>query len=250
VPELSGVLALIPARGGSKSIPRKNALSLAGAPLLAWSVAAARESRLVSRTLVSTDDPEIRELALAWGAEAPFLRPAELARDDTPDLPVFRHALEWLAAEEGFLPGVVIQLRPTSPLRPPGLVDAALRVLLSNPDADSLRTVCPPAQTPYKMWRVERGFLVPLLQDGGPEPYNQPRQRLSGTLWQTGHVDVIPRATLLSKHSMTGARIAPFLVDPAYAIDIDTEEQWRMAEQLVERQQLELVRPELRSAVD
>src|SRR5262245_47934853 len=101
------VLALIPARGGSKSIPRKNVRLLGGIPLLAWSIAAARESRRVARTVVSTDDPEIRELALAWGAEAPFLRPDELARDDTPDLPVFLHALDRLA-RDGFRPDVVV----------------------------------------------------------------------------------------------------------------------------------------------
>jgi len=109
------VVVLIPARGGSKSIPRKNVASLGGHPLLAWSIAAALESRIVQRVVVSTDDEEIRRTALAYGAEAPFLRPPELALDDTPDLPVFQHAVTWLAREWGQRPDVLVQLRPRRP---------------------------------------------------------------------------------------------------------------------------------------
>ena len=115
------VLALVPARGGSKGLPGKNLRPLAGHPLVAWAVAAGRQAERVGRVLVSTDDPAIRDAAVAAGAEAPFLRPAALAADDTTDLPVVLHALDWLLEHEGYAPGVVVQLRPTSPLRPPGL---------------------------------------------------------------------------------------------------------------------------------
>ncbi|HQC21081.1 MAG TPA: acylneuraminate cytidylyltransferase family protein, partial [Anaerolineaceae bacterium] len=112
------VLALIPARGGSKGIPRKNIRDFGGAPLIAWSIAAALRAETVTRVIVSTDDEEIAAVAREWGAETPFLRPAELAQDDTTDYPVFRHALDWLAAHENYRPEVVVQLRPTSPVRP------------------------------------------------------------------------------------------------------------------------------------
>jgi len=135
------VLALIPARGGSKSIPRKNLARMAGHPLLAWSIAAARESQRIRKIVVSTDDEELREAALSYGALVPFLRPAELAQDDTPDLPVFQHALTWLAREWGFRPELVVQLRPTSPLRPCGCVDEAIALLEAHADADSVRAV-------------------------------------------------------------------------------------------------------------
>src|SRR5512143_2824347 len=108
------VLALIPARGGSKGIPRKNIRPFAGHPLIAYSIAAARQADSVTRVIVSTDDDEIAAGARAEGAETPFLRPPELARDDSPDLPVFRHALQWLAEKDGYHPDVVAQLRPTS----------------------------------------------------------------------------------------------------------------------------------------
>jgi len=112
------VLAVIPARGGSKGIPRKNIRDFAGAPLIAWSIAAALRAETVTRVIVSTDDEEIAGVAREWGAQTPFLRPAELAQDDTTDYPVFRHALDWLAAHEDYHPDVVVQLRPTSPVRP------------------------------------------------------------------------------------------------------------------------------------
>ena len=243
------VLALIPARGGSKSLPRKNLKLLGGAPLVAWSIAAAHASAQVGRVLVSTDDPEIREASLAHGAEAPFLRPSELARDETPDLPVFLHALEWLEREEGFRPRLVVHLRPTSPLRPPGLVDGAISAIALRGKADSLRAACLPAQNPYKMWRVRGDYMTPLLVDFGPEAYNMPRQALPLTLWQTGHIDVVWRKTLLEKRSMTGDLILPFLVDPAYAVDIDTLAQWEMAEWLLEGGTLAVDRPRVRSTV-
>ena len=237
------VLALIPARGGSKSIPRKNLRELGGHPLIAWSIAAAKESGGVDHVLVSSDDEEIRAVAAEYGAEAPFLRPRALAEDDTPDFPVFLHALRWLEEERGHRPGIVLQLRPTSPFRPPGLVDEALASLRSCPEADSLRTVCSPAQNPYKMWSLRGRFLHPLLGPPSQELFNQPRQKLPLVLWQTGHLDVVRRATLLDQRSMTGRRIVPLVVDPRHAIDIDTPEQWAFAEWVLSSESLDLVRP-------
>ena len=120
------VLAIIPARGGSKTIPKKNIRPLDGHPLIAYSIAAGHKSRQVTRVILSTDDEEIAEVARAYGGEVPFLRPADLARDETPDLPVFQHALNWLAEKEGYLPEAVVQLRPTSPIRPPECVDRGI----------------------------------------------------------------------------------------------------------------------------
>jgi CMP-N-acetylneuraminic acid synthetase len=122
-------LAIIPARGGSKGIPRKNIRNFAGYPLIAWSIAAAKQSELVTRVIVSTDDEEIASVAREFGAETPFVRPAKFAEDNTTDLPVFEHALQWLAENENYRPEIVVQLRPTSPIRPRGLVDDAIRIL-------------------------------------------------------------------------------------------------------------------------
>ena len=238
------VLALIPARGGSKSIPRKNLRSLAGHPLLAYSIAAGLQARRVDRVVVSTDDPEIAEVAAGYGAEIPFLRPEVLAADDALDLPVFQHALTWLAREEGWQPGIVVQLRPTSPLRPPGLVDRAVDLLLANESADSVRGVVPSGQNPYKMWRMAPGGkLRPLLDDGPAEAYNRPRQELPASYWQSGHIDAIRAHTILDKGSMSGDLILGLEVDPRFTVDIDSQADWLRAEQLAMSGGLEFVDP-------
>jgi CMP-N-acetylneuraminic acid synthetase len=240
------VLAIIPARGGSKTIPKKNIRPLDGHPLIAYSIAAGHKSRQVTRVILSTDDEEIAEVARAYGGEVPFLRPADLARDETPDLPVFQHALNWLAEKEGYLPEAVVQLRPTSPIRPPDCVDRAISALLEHRGTDSVRSVIPSGQNPYKMWRLDpvTGRLEALLAlDNVPEPYNAPRQLLPATYWQTGHVDVVRTATVLEKHSMTGEIILPLILDPRYATDIDGLFEWQFAEWLVEQGILPMVRP-------
>lgn len=239
------ILALIPARGGSKSIPRKNIRPLAGYPLIAYSIAAARQSRLVSRTIVSTDDEEIARIAISLGAEAPFLRPLEYALDHTTDYPVFTHALGWLEENDAYRPDIIVQLRPTSPLRPPDCVDQAIQALLSHPEADSVRGVIPSGQNPYKMWRIDdSGRMVPLMQlDGVAEPFNAPRQELPQTYWQTGHIDAIRTSTILDKHSLSGEVILPLILDASYAIDIDTLRDWKRAEWVISQAELPIVLP-------
>jgi len=238
------ILAIVPARGGSKSVPRKNVRVLGGHPLVAYSIAAGLQARQVERVLVSTDDEEIAQIARRYGADVPFLRPGALAQDDTPDLPVFQHALQWLEQEEGYRPDIVVQLRPTSPLRPPECVDRGIDILNAHPEADSVRAVVPASQNPYKMWRISPdGGLVPLLKDAGGEAYNTPRQLLPPTYWQTGHLDVVRTATLREKNSMTGDIVLPLLMEPAYAIDIDGPLDHDRAEQLLQDGSMALVRP-------
>jgi CMP-N,N'-diacetyllegionaminic acid synthase len=232
---VSEILALIPARGGSKGLPRKNVLPLGGKPLIAHTIETALAAELVTRTIVSTDDDEIAEVARAHGAEVPFVRPAELAQDGSTDLDVFRHALEWLAREEGYEPELVAHLRPTNPLRRPGDVDAAVTRMLDDPGADALRSVSWPAQTPYKMWRQEGDYLVPLVEvPGVAEPYSMPRQQLPEVWWQNGYVDVVRPRTVLELGSMAGRRVLPFVVeDPG--VEIDYAEGLRKAEELLQR---------------
>ena len=238
------VLALVPARGGSKSIPRKNIQPLAGHPLLAYSIAAGLQADSVTRVIVSTDDKEIVKIARQYGAEAPFTRPSELAGDDTLDLPVFQHALAWLEDQEDYRPDVIVQLRPTSPVRPPGCVDQAVEILLAHPNADSVRGVVPSGQNPYKMWRLlENGHLEPLLKNGLNEPYNMPRQKLPPTYWQTGHIDVIRPATIMEKDSMSGEVILPLILDPKYTVDIDNLDDWHRTEWMLLNSELDFVRP-------
>ena len=233
---MTEILALIPARGGSKGIPHKNIRNFAGYPLIAWSIAAGLQAETVTRVIVSTDDDEIAVVAREYGAEIPFMRPAELAQDRTPDLPVFEHALKMLEEVDGYKPDVVVQLRPTSPIRPRGMVDEAVHILLSHKDADCVRGVVPAGQNPHKMWRFagDDKPLKPLLEvEGIDEPYNAPRQSLPPIYWQTGHIDAIRLSTIANKHSLTGDVIYPLMIDPRYTVDIDTLSDWAKYEALV-----------------
>jgi N-acylneuraminate cytidylyltransferase len=238
------VLAVVQARGNSKGLPHKNLLPLHGHPLVAYSVSSALQATCVTRTIVSTDSEAIAEAACAYGAEAPFRRPASIAADETPDFPVFEHALEWLWEHEHYRPEVVVQLRPTTPLRPRGLIDRAVALLESDRRADSVRGVTTPKQTPYKMWRGEEdGYIEPLLQSEFLEPYNMPRQRLPTVLWQTGHIDAIWTGTILEQHSLTGRRVRPITVDPACCIDIDTAEDLEAADRAIASGTLDIDMP-------
>lgn len=243
---MTEVLALIPARGGSKGIPRKNIRDFCGYPLIAYSIAAGLQAETVTRVIVSTDDEEIAAVARAWGAETPFLRPAEFAQDKTTDLPVFAHALEWLEKNEGYRPDVVVQLRPTSPIRPVGLVDEAVRILLQHPDADSARGIVPAGQNPHKMWRLPGGIDSPMKNlldvEGIEEPYNAPRQILPDVYWQTGHIDAIRPAVILNG-SMSGRNIYPLLIDPNFTVDLDNLRDWARAEWLALNGGLQMVWP-------
>lgn len=240
------VLAVIPARGGSKGIPRKNIRDFAGHPLIAYSIQAAVAAQTVTRVIVSTDDEEIAQVARSYGAEVPFLRPADIAQDATLDFPVFEHVLLWLAEHENFHPEVVVQLRPTSPVRPVNMVDDAVNLLLSHPEADSVRGVVPAGQNPHKMWRIsaETGCMNPLLTvEGIAEPYNSPRQKLPSVYWQTGHIDAIRSSAILEKHSMSGDVILPLQIDPEFTVDIDNPRDWQRSEWLVLNGGLKMVDP-------
>jgi len=239
-------LAIIPARGGSKGIPRKNIRPFAGHPLIAFSIAAALQAEKVTRLIVSTDDEEIAKISRRYGAETPFLRPAELAADRTADLPVFQHALMWLDENEHYRPDIVLHLHATTPVRPQGCLDQAVRLLLDQPQVDCVRSVVEAGQNPYKMWRIDptTGRMLPLLTVPGiSEPYNTPRQSLPPVYWQTGHVNAIHPAVILGG-SMTGRVILPVVIDPRYLVDIDTPADWEHAEWLVAQGITDMIWPE------
>ena len=228
------IIAIIPARGGSKGLKDKNILELAGHPLIAYSIAAAKSSCKIGRIICSTDSAVIAKIAEKYGASVPFLRPPELAEDDTPDLPVFQHAINWLIKEEDCIPDLIVQLRPTSPVRFTEHINEAIEKLACNTDADSLRAVCPAFNTPYKMWLKKGEFIEPLLKIPGiNEPYNMPRQKLPQVFWQTGYIDIIRTGTLIKKQSMTGDRIIPYFIDTGIVIDIDSVNDLKKAEKII-----------------
>ena len=229
----NSILAIVPARGGSKGLPGKNTLPLAGHPLIAYSIKAALDSPSITRVIVSTDSPKIAEVALHYGAEVPFIRPAEYAQDHSLDLDVFSHALLWLQQNESYSPDLVVQLRPTSPIRYVDDIENGIQKLSETPDADSLRVVTQAFHTPYKMWHLPtgQGYMSPLLTlENVPDPYNQPRQSLPTVYWQIGTLDVIRPRAILEKGSMSGEGILPYVVSQEQAIDIDDLYSFQRAE--------------------
>ncbi len=226
-----GVAALIPARGGSKGLPGKNIRPLGGHPLIAWAIAVAKAAPSVDRVFCSTDSAEIAAVARAYGAEVPFLRPAELAGDFSTDLEVFDHFLRWLDENEGATPELVVQLRPTTPFRDPLWIDESVAKMLADPTITCVRSITPAPHTPYKMWTADEGLhLSPLMTlEGVAEPFNMPRQKLPTVYWHTGQLDVIRSETILGS-SMTGNNIHGIRIDIQSAIDIDDLRDFQFAE--------------------
>ena len=231
------IYSLIPARGGSKGVPHKNVRLLRGKPLIVHSIEISLKCPSIQRTFISTDSQQIAEVARNAGGEVPFLRPSELAQDDTRDLPVFQHFLGWLAQNDVPLPDAIFQFRPTSPARSVSKIEEAVELLNRHPRADSVRGVIEPAQNPYKMWSIgSDGFMRPLLSISGvSEPFNEPRQSLPKVYWQVGYLDLIRTRTISEQNSLTGACVLPLKIDSKDSIDIDDEFSFQLAEFLMER---------------
>lgn len=228
---MTEILALIPARSGSKNPPNKNIKLFKGKPLFCRSIDHAKKSKLISRCVVSTDSRKYAEIAKKHGAEVPFLRPKKFAGDLSTDLEVFKHALGWLKENEGYVPDLIVHLRPTSPIRDPKMIDKAITMMIKHPEADSLRSVILAKNTPFKMWMVKGEHLVPLLKlKGLKEPYNSPRQILPKVYWQNACIDIVRPTAILTKNSMTGDKILSFIMDDFYDVDIDTKEDLKQGE--------------------
>lgn len=227
------ILAVIPARGGSKGIPKKNIVELGGKPLIAYSIEVAKKSRLVNRMIVTTDDQEIADVAKKYGAEAPFIRPANLAQDDTPPEPVLKHVLEFLVKEENYKPDIIVWLEPPFPFRTAEEVDEAIKLFQADPEADSLRGVCQPFQNPYKMWVLKNKYLQPLIKKEGVTFCSQPRQKTGEVYWQNGHIYLLRYDTIMKKGNFYGEKILPFILAEDKFIDIDSEYNLELARLLL-----------------
>lgn len=224
------VLALIPARSGSKLIPHKNIRLINGKELLAYSIEHALSSKLINRTVVSTDDSKYAEIAKKYGAEVSFLRPSEISHDTSTDLETFIHALTWLKENESYAPDICVHLRPTYPIRRIEDINNMVQILIDNQDIDSVRSLIPASQTPFKMWyRGKDNLIKPVIEiDKLREAYNQPRQLLPKVYCQNNNIDTFRTKVIMEKNSMTGSEIYGYLMSDNF--DIDTEEQFKAVE--------------------
>ena len=229
---MGNIIAIIPARSGSKSVKDKNIRLMNGKPLLAYSIEQALQSSKINRVIVSTDSVYYQEIAQKYGAEVPFIRPREISQDISLDLEVFQHALQWLYDNENYKADICVHLRPTHPIREPEMIDEMVSMLEEDPHLDSMRSICLAKQTPYKMWRFTDDGLIqvePILHDI-PEAYNAPRQALPQIYMQNACIDIVRGSTILEKNSMTGDCIGGYVMK--YDFDIDTEDDFLRAEKI------------------
>lgn len=226
---MTSILALIPARGGSKGVPGKNLHPLLGHPLLAYSIVAALRCTFVGRVLVTTDNEEILSAAKRFGAEAPFRRPALLAGDMSQDIDYVKHALEWLAVHERWQPELVVLLRPTTPLRDSALVDQAIQALQKDPQATSLRSAHLLNEPPQKMLQIKNNRFTGFFPDDGrPDYFNLPRQNFPQAYHPNGYVDVVRSDYIKKTGKLYGPEIRPFVT--SLAVEIDTVEDFERLE--------------------
>jgi CMP-N-acetylneuraminic acid synthetase len=212
-------VGLITARGGSKSIPQKNVKPLAGKPLIAWTIEAALRSRQLSRVIVSTDDDEIARVAREWGADVPFMRPQELAQDDSPHLDVIVHAINWLESENESEVDYLMLLQPTSPLRTTADIDAAI-MLAAEKNADAVISVCSTHDHPYLSKQVTPdGKLLDFVER--PQGYLA-RQTLPPAYSLNGAIYLVRRNILMERADWYTDRTFAYIMPPERSLDIDS----------------------------
>ena len=218
--KLLHALGVIPARGGSKSIQKKNIVDLGGKPLIAYTIEAAREAQLVGDFIVSTDCEEIASVANACGADVPFIRPIELATDSADSLGVVLHALAFMENRNQTKYDAVVMLQPTTPFRKASWIDDALKHLAES-ELDSIVSVVDVgASHPYRMYSIcQNGVLAPFV-DGVDDPM-MPRQKLPPVYIRSGDIYATRRNCLMDQKSLIGRRSGGLIIDPEYAVNID-----------------------------
>lgn len=236
-------LAIVPARGGSKGIPRKNARPFGGVSLIGRAVAGAVEAGLVTRVIISTDDEEMLALGVAAGADAPFgLRPESLGTDTARTVDVLAHAVDWIRENEGKEYDMIVMLQPTSPMRTAADIDGAVGMLAEIWDeAEAVVSVCEAAHHPMKMHKVEDGRLLPFVNN----PYGTVNRKELPAAWQENGAMYVQRTSAFNTGTkfycgLKSGNIAPFVMDSSCSIDLDNEVDWKIGEILLEMREKEM----------
>ena len=212
--------ALIPARGGSTGVPGKNIALLGGFPLIAYAIAAAKLTPSITRVVVSTDSEAIANIAKRFGAEVPFMRPAEIARNDSRDIEFLLHATKWFEENEGSVPEYVVELRPTTPLRHPEDIEKAIIMIKVHPEASSLVSAHEIRESPHKLFSLQGGQFKGLFpHDPRPEYWNLPRQAFPPIFQPDGYVDILKASNMKKTGRQHGDQILAFVSPDTGEID-------------------------------
>ncbi len=229
-----GVLALIPARGGSKRVKNKNIRKLAGKPLIAYTIEAALRAKTVSRVIVTTDSPAIARVAKKYGAEVPFLRPKAISGADSTELQFHQHALDFLRKTEGYEPDLVVNLYPTSPFRKAATIDRAVRMIRGHRGAHSLRSIRICSEHPYKMWQFkDRNFVRPFVPAKKRGSQTLSYHLLPKTFIQNASIYIVRPSTIRKFKSTTGKKVLGFEMTEEESVDINTPLDFKFAEALL-----------------
>jgi len=223
------IMAVVPARSGSKGVPNKNIRELSGKPLLAYSIVAAQKASLIDRIIVSTDSDEYAFLAKEYRAEIPFLRPSEYADDKSTDYDFVKHLLDWLADNENTLPEYIVHLRPTTPFRNPDVLDDAIKKFIINEKATSLRSAHKMSESAYKQFELDDKYFKTICTGNFDlDDANNGRQSFAATYAPNGYVDILKTSHILSKKLLHGKRVMGYITD--YTTEVDTEEDFEFLE--------------------
>ncbi len=228
------ILAVIPARSGSKGVPNKNIRKLKGHSLLDWSISACRKSKFINDIFVSTDSYEYQKISIMLGAFAPFLRPKELAADTSTDYEMVIHLLDWLSKYKS-MPDLLVHIRPTTPLRDPEIIDKAINNFMKSENKTALRSVHIMSESSFKTFKIsESGNLMPIFSEK-PELdiANNPRQMFPDTYVANGYVDVLSPDFILKSGSIHGNRVMPFKTP--CSVEVDCENDFLYLNYLVEK---------------
>jgi len=233
------ILCIIPARAGSKGIPKKNIQLLGAHPLLTYSIAAAKTSKKINKIIVTTDSQEIADIAQLYKAEVPFLRPAKYSDDKAIDIDYILHALKWLEENEYYTPDLVVLLRPTTPLRDATYIDSAIIELLKDKNATSLRSSHPSSEAPFKWFYLNNKYYTTISKEYTLDDTALTRQSFPTAYVPNGYVDIINPKYLKQKDSLYGDKILGFITPVGY--DIDTREEFEYVEYLLSKQKLKIL---------
>lgn len=217
---MPSVFAIIPARSGSKGVPGKNVKLLGGRSLLEWSVKACLKSKFIDDVYVSTDSQEYANLAICFGAKAPFLRPREISGDTSTDLEFMKQSLAWFR-QETILPDYIVHIRPTTPFRSPVILDEAIKLFVRSKNFTALRSVHEMSESAYKSLEIScDGFLKELMSENTSlDAANEPRQSFPKTFMANGYVDVLSVSFIQGRNQLHGDRVLPFVTPEVVEVD-------------------------------
>jgi CMP-N,N'-diacetyllegionaminic acid synthase len=230
------MIAIIPARSGSKGVPGKNIKLLGGIPLFAYSIIAAKMMPSVSRVIVSTDSEEYAQIAKDYGAEVPFLRPNEISGDKSTDFDLFLHAINWFKENESLIPDYILHLRPTTPLRNPQIMEDAVKLFIENKNlASSLRSGHTAPESPYKWFlKNDDNYFKGLRDDLTPEKVNLPRQSFPSVYIPDGYIDILKSSVILTTGTLHGDKMLVF--ESPFCVEVDTKDDFQYLEFQIQKE--------------